>query len=430
MFKNSLKFLVVLSCTLIFECGAQTELRLSLDSARQYALDYNKHLENAGLAVDEARARLMETISKGLPQVNASMDYSNFFASSASLGAMPGFVIEFNPTSNLSVSVTQLVFSGSYIVGVQSAKLYKEVTETNREKSELDIRAQVTQAYYLSLISEKFKTVVEANLQNMRDLLEKTRVMVEFGMAEEVDHDQLSVQTTMLADAVRAAGRQVELSLNMLRLQIGLPADVDIVLTDSMESILSGADFRRSLSQTFSIQDNLDYRLMELQADLAAKHVQLERSAFLPTISGFYNYTEKLLKPEFDITPKHVIGLQASIPIFSSWGRQSRVNQARMNVMIAENQKYLLSQQLLIQEKQLRYNLNTAIEQYESQRANLEVAQRVYENINNKYQQGMLSSLDLTTANGNYLQAENSYISSILQVMEAQIALDKLLNVL
>jgi outer membrane protein len=211
--------LIVLAAT-VSSVSAQTNLALSAEEARQYALEYNKNLRNAGLNIDEAGLMLRETVAQGLPQINATVDYNNFFGSTASLGGMQGMTIEFNPTSNLGVSFTQLIFSGSYIVGIQSAKLYEEITRTSFEQTETEIMAQVTQAYYLSLIAEEARAVVEGNLANIRDLLGKTRAMVDVGMAEEVDYDQLSVQFGMLNDALRAANRQHELSLNMLRLQM------------------------------------------------------------------------------------------------------------------------------------------------------------------------------------------------------------------
>jgi outer membrane protein len=407
----------------------QDPMPLSLEDARTYAIEHNKNLANAGLAVEEAGARLRETIAQGLPQVNATVDYNNFFGSTASLGAFPGMTIEFNPTSNLSVSVGQLIFSGSYIVGIRTARLFREVTETSLEKTELEVRAQVTQAYHLALVSKESRNIIAANLENLSDLQGKTRALVDVGIAEEVDYDQLSVQVSMLNDAVRAADRQVELSLNMLRLQMGMPADREITLTDDLDRIIGRSDFRGSLGRPFSLQENPDFRLMSLQTGLAEKQVQLERTAYLPTLTGFYNFTEKLLKPEFDITPNHVIGLNLSIPIFASGARKHRVDQARINLEVAENQKELLSHQLQIQEKQLRFNLNTALEQYESQLKNMEVARRVYQNFDNKFRQGMISSLDMITANNNYLQAENSYVSALMQLMDAQVALETLLNI-
>jgi outer membrane protein len=431
--QNRSSFKRLLAVFLFMSAGiglsAQTEILLSLDSAKHYALEHNKTLINADLAVDEAGMRLRETIAQGLPQIDASVDYNNFFGSTAeiSFGPVPA-VIEFNPTSNLNLSVGQLVFSGSYIVGIQTARLYREVTAASKEKTELEIKAQVTQAYYLGLVSMRSLSIVEANLENLHDVMKKTRAMVDTGIAEELDYDQLSVQAVMLDNALKAAGRQVELSLNMLRLQMGLDSDVDISLTDNLESIVDHSDFNGTLISPFSVSENIDYQMVDLQKNIAEKQVDLERAAYLPTIMGFYNYTEKLMKPEFDIQPKHVIGLNVTIPIFSSGVRQSRVRQARINLNVVENQKELMSEQLMIREKQLRYNLNNAIEQYESQRANVEVARRVFENIKLKYEQGLVSSLDLTTANNNYLQAENSYISAMMELLNAQVEMDKLLN--
>lgn len=431
MLYNSMKMLFVLTFAMvgtIFHSSAQSQAEFSLESAINHALEYNKTLVNASLAVNESRARLKETIAQGLPQVNATIDYNNFFGSTASLGAFPGMEIEFNPTSNLSISAGQLIFSGSYIVGIQMARLYTQITETSLEKTELDIKAQATQAYYLCLISRRSEEVMQANLNNIKDLLEKTKAMVSVGIAEELDYDQLQVQSGMLENALRAAERQVELSLNLLRLQMGLSAEADVVLTDELDDIIGRLSFNASAAQSFSLEKNLDYQLLQLQTGIAAKQVNMEKAAYLPTITGFYNFTEKLLKPEFDLQPNHVIGFNVNIPIFSSGARYARVSQARINHEIARNQNELVAEQLMIQEKQLRFNLNNALEQYQSQLANLEVARRVIKNINNKFEQGMVSSLDLTTANSNYLQAENSYISSLFQLMEAQTAMDKLLN--
>jgi len=405
--------------------SAQQKMYLSLDSARQYALEYNKNLSNAGLAVDEAGQKLRETIAQGLPQVDATIDYSNFFNSTASIGQMS---FTFNPTSNLNVSVGQLIFSGSYFIGIQTAQLFKEVTETSLEKTELEIKAEVSQAYYLGLVSERSREIVKANLSNMKDILEKTRAMVRVGIAEDLDYDQLSVQENMLENSLKAAERQVELSLNMLRLQMGLDAEVDIILTDNLESIVTRSDFNASLLKPFDLNNHFDYQLLQLQTIISKKQVTMEKSTYLPTITGFYNYTEKIKKPELDFAPKHVVGFNVSIPIFGSGTKQARLNQAKINLKVTENQKELVSEQLLIQERQLRYNLKNAIEQYESQKANAEVAERVYQNIKLKYQQGIVSSLDLTTANNNYLQTENSFIASFLQLLNAYTEMEKFLS--
>ena len=149
---------------------------------------------------------------------------------------------------------------------------------------------------------------------------------------------------------------------------------------------------------------------------------------YFPTVAGFYSHTEKILKSGFDMAPKNLAGVNVSIPIFSSGMRKAKISQAKIRLENGKNNKELLKKHLMIQEKQNRFNLKNAMEQYESHKNNLEVSKRVQENINQKYQQEIVSSLDLTTSNNNYLKAEANYIGAVLQLLEADIALKKLLN--
>jgi outer membrane protein TolC len=169
---------------------------------------------------------------------------------------------------------------------------------------------------------------------------------------------------------------------------------------------------------------------MNSQQLISKKLVDMEVMSWLPSISGFYNNTQKILRPDFDMTPPNIIGLQMNVPIFASGMRKVKWDQARINYESTLNDKALLTDQLLIQEKQLRFNLTTAFEQYKSQKVNVEVSKRVFDNLNLKYEQGLVSSLDLTTANSNYLQSETNYITATMQLLNADLALNKLLNTL
>jgi outer membrane protein len=167
---------------------------------------------------------------------------------------------------------------------------------------------------------------------------------------------------------------------------------------------------------------------MSLQRDMTAKQFSMEKSKFLPTVSAFYNYTEKIKKPELDFAPKNIIGLNVNIPIFSSGKRYYSMTQAKIQLMSMQNQLELVSEQLSIQEKQLRMNLQTAYEQYQLQRNNIELARKVYNNMYVKYSQGVISGLDMTTSNSNLLQAENNYIMSVMQLLESKTAFDTFIN--
>ncbi|KPK83987.1 MAG: hypothetical protein AMS27_11245 [Bacteroides sp. SM23_62_1] len=412
---------------------AQQDLSLTLEEAQSYAIEYNKAIKNAELAVDVAKKRVMETLAAGLPQMDASMNYNNFLGAEIEIKfgeGMPPTRIPFKPTSNLSITVGQLIFSGSYWVGLQTTRIYHDLAKSNYEKSEIEIREQVALAYYSALVSERSVNIIMKNLENINDVYNSTSTMYSVGMAEITDVDQLAVQVSLLENASKSAERQVEMAYNLLRIQLGVSAETNITLTQTLNEILTDVDLLATLSTPLELSKNIDFQMMNKQQLISKKQIDMERMNCLPTITGFYSNTQKVLKPDFDMTPPNLIGLQMNVPIFASGMRKARVDQAKINYETALNNKSLLTDQLMIQEKQLRYNLTTAMEQYESQKENVEVSKRVYDNLNLKYQQGLVSSLDLTTANNNYLQAETNYIMSMMQLLQADLALNKLLNTL
>ncbi|MDD3876914.1 MAG: TolC family protein [Bacteroidales bacterium] len=417
--------LITASLLIMVSLRAQNRLEISLEEAIRYAVDNNRQLKSASYAIQESRASHIATIAQGLPQAEASYDYQNFFNAEAQLGLMK---FEFNPTSNLNFRANQLLFSGSYIVGLQMSKLYKEISEVNFQKTDADIRAQVINSYSLVLISQRSKEIIKQNVVNMEEVLSKTQALVTVGILDETDKDQISLQKAMLENAVRTAERQVEMAINLLRLQLNVPVTTEIILKDNLLNLMVSADVENTIQGIFDINRNFDYRLMELQTSMAAKQLNMERVKFLPTAAGFFNYIEKIKKPELDFQPKSVIGLNISIPLFSSGSRYFNQAKAQYHLRSVENQLSMVADQLHIQESQLRFNLKNAMEQYEVQKENIALAQRVYDNVLLKYQQGVASSLDVTTANSNILQAENSYTMAIMQVLEAKTAMDKLLN--
>ena len=433
MKKISALLILLLMMTGYYRSFAQESLSLSLDAARQYAIDYNKVLKNASLAVDVADKVYRERISAGLPRVDATMDYTNFLGAEIEIKFgedMPPTKIPFKPTSNLSLTVAQLIFNGSYLVGLQAAKISRDMSETNFRRTELQIKEQVALAYYSVLVAEKSVDIIQQNLENIKDIYNKTNTMYKVGMAEITDVDQMSVQVTTLENAAKSLQRQVEMAYNLLRIQLGVTAETKLTLTESLEDIMARMDHLKTLTTPLELNENLDYKLMNSQQLISKKLVDMEVMSWVPTINGFYSNTQKILRPDFDMTPPNILGLQMNVPIFASGMRKAKWDQARINYEVTLNDKDLLTDQLLIQEKQLRFNLNTAIEQYESQKENVIVSKRVFDNLNLKYEQGLVSSLDLTTANSNYLQSETNYITATMQLLNADLALNKLLNTL
>jgi outer membrane protein TolC len=152
---------------------------------------------------------------------------------------------------------------------------------------------------------------------------------------------------------------------------------------------------------------------------------------FLPTLSVYYQYSKLTYFGKdagFSMTPPNMIGASVSLPIFSSGSRVAKIKEAKLNLQKMQNTVQSTEDALYVQERQLRYNLVSALENYENQTDNINVSQRVFNNILNKYKYGMSSSLDVTNASNNLITAQSNYVQSIMTLLNAQIELETLMN--
>ena len=222
--------------------------------------------------------------------------------------------------------------------------------------------------------------------------------------------------------------RTVAVNYNLLRLQLGLEAGAPLKLSDGLEVFLENDKSNRLYLEKFDINNNVSYQLVNTQTELNKKLLGIEKWSYAPTISGSYNFNYKILKPALDMSPKHTAGVTMSIPVFSGMQRDSKVKQAKITLEQTYLQKDLLEDQLNVQDEQLKFNLKNAMENYSLQKENIDVATRVLQNYQRKYELGAVSSLDLTQANNNYLQAETNYTEAVLTLLQAQVSLEKLYN--
>jgi outer membrane protein len=408
---------------------AQETLVLSLDSAVNYAIRHNKTLANSRYNIDKSSQQIKEAISKGLPQIDASLDYTNFLGAEASLQlnpSAPPAIIEFNPTSNFKASASQLIFNGNYIVGVQLSKLAKALTEQSYQKDELNVKEQTAQSFNMILISEQILNTFRENLKNAEKLYEQTMNLANAGILEQTEAKKLLVMVASINNAVKSSERQVEMAYNLLRLNLGLSSDKQIELSTTLDELAETIPLVPV--ESFQIENNVDYKLISMQGEMSEKSIEMAKASYLPSLVAFYSYTEKIKKPVFDMTPKNVLGVTFSMPILSGGMRRSQLNQARIDLDISMNTKDLLKDQLSLQEKQLKYNYENLLEQYYSQKSNVQVAKEVLDQMNRKLQQGVASSLDLTSANNEYLAAETDLTGTLLQLLNAKLALNKLNN--
>lgn len=405
--------------------GGVQKQELTLKKAVEYAVEHNKQLQASRKDIDLYKEKVRESISQGLPQISGKMDYNTNFGYKMNFG---GASLKMKDQANVGASVSQLIFSGQWILGIQTSKVAEKIANQQVDITELDVKEAVFNTYYLILVSERIRGILEKNLQNMNKILEHTQNMYNAGTVEVTDVDQIRITVGQLKNNLLSIERTVDVNYNLMRLQLGLQAGTPLGLTEPLESFLIQEDYVKLAVKQFEINNNAEFKLIQTQEQLNRKMVGLQRWTYAPTISGTYGYNYKMLKPEFDMSPKHSAVLTMDIPIFSGFQRKAQLEQAKIELEKTSLNKSLLEDQLYLNEEQYKFDLKNATENYMLQKDNINVARRVLENIQRKYEQGMVSSLDLTQANNNYLQAENDYTNACLTLLQAKIQLERLHN--
>lgn len=406
---------------------ADSLLQLSLEDAQRHALEHNRSLKNAALEVQVAEARRWQTLATMLPQVSAKADYSNMFGYSMDLGqfkiSMPNS-ITFNGTASVTLS-------GAQVVGVQLEKIAGRMADISLKQTEQEVSDQVKTLYYSALAMEETVDLLEQNLVNLEKLQQHTLRSVEVGVAEQTDADRISVQVTSMKTSLNSTRRQLEMIYNSMRLQLGLNVSTELALTQSVDDLMQVDNALALLDTEFVLDNNYNFQLLSENVALAQKQIALKKWEFAPTLSAFYQYTKvEYMSDEMTMrsTPPNMFGLSLNVPIFSSGSRLKGVKMAQLAYQQQVNTYDDTREALLVQHRQLMYNLSSSFESYLSQKENMTVAQRLFDNVSRKYEHGMASSMDVTNTGTELVAAQSSYVQALLEVVTARIELEQLLN--
>lgn len=441
-----------------------TTLRLSLEEAQHYAVEHNAAMQNADLETKKAELSRWKTLSTMLPQVKAGFDYQNMcgytmnFGSrgmdmssmmpeSVTLGTLGTFPLTFNypateessesssgiamnPSGTFSITAS-IALTGAQIVGTMLQNIAMKMTDISRQQTEQETRANVKNVYVSILVMEQTVGLLDSSLANMERLAATSQSAVDVGASEQVDADKLQVQVASLRSSINSTRRSLQMLRNSLLLQLGADVDAQIELTTTVDDILNVDNAAQLLSRGFDIERNYNYRLLEQNEKLAKSNVTMAWMDFTPTLSAYYQYSAKTYfgKDEgFNMTPPNMVGANVSLPLFSSGTRLANIKSAKIDYQEAVNNKRQAEDGLRVQYNQLRYDLATALETYDIQSRNLEVTQRVFNNVAEKYRYGRASSLEVTTASTDIISAQSNYIQAVMSVVSAQISLENLLN--
>jgi outer membrane protein TolC len=422
---------------------AQDTAYFSLKEALDFAVENNLNAENARIEVAIADQRVWEATATGLPQVNASINYNYNINLATTL--IPDFLGD--PTDKIEVQFgtkhfatagivgNQMIFSGAFIIGLQASRIYRDFSQRNQERTEQDVRQAVMSNYYLVLLGENTLKALLGNLENVRSSYEETRELLSAGFVEEIDADQLEVTVTALQNSVLSMERQLVATKNLLKYQMGLSREHIIMLTDSLANLVEQIDFESTLNSSFNLEENIDYQLLNEQERLALMDLKLKRTEYLPTLSAFYSLDYTAQRDEFNFLDRNenwfdasVVGLSVNIPIFSSGLRRSGVAQKQLAFEQAKNNRVFASEGLEIEFQQAKYDFANALEQYSAERRNLELSEKVVSVTRQKYDEGLATSLELTQVNDQYINTLGDYTTAMVEVLNAKIKIDLLMN--
>lgn len=405
-------------------------LSLSLKQAQDYAIQQNRTLKNASLAVQQAYAARWQTIAAMLPQVDGSYTYSNYCGYSATL-SMGGMDAKINMPNVGALGVTASIgLSGQAIVGVLLNNIAIEMKKISLEQSESELRGSVRAAYVSVLALQSIAGLLDSSLVNIRELETITQYAVTAGASEQTAADQIRVRVNTLKNSINAQKRSIELATNSLKVLLDVPADTKLTLTDSLESVLSPESVLSLLGANFAIENNLSYQLLQKNVELAEKNVHMAGWAYGPTLGVGYNFTDQHYYGEggMRMTPPNTVQVTVRMPLWSSGKRAAGVVEKKIALEEAKNTLSETTDNLEIQYRQLCYNLTNAYETYENEKDNIDVTQRVFMSATNKYKYGASSNLELTNASNDLINAQSSYVQAILSLVNAQVELEKFLN--
>jgi outer membrane protein TolC len=421
------------------------ELKFSLEEAQAYALENSYQSRSAKLEVEKSQKKVNETIGTGLPQVNASASYQNYLElpvqviPAESFGGPPGefaeVVFGVEQQMGFDATATQLIFDGSYFVGLQAAKVYKELAENDLDRSELDVNNLVLRSYASVLVAESTAEVQKGILDNLESNFDEAEARFEAGFLAQEDKDQIELLYINAKNAFQQAQRQIPITRAQLKYILGVPLSNTIVLTDSLFPLLESLPGEEFLQADYDVINHIDYKIAATQLEASELLMKQQKSNYLPKLNAFFTYQENSFSNEFDFFsgaqwyPTQLLGLNFTLPIFSGLSRHNQVQQAKIEMEQVDLNRQAIEQQLQINVNKAKSDYLFALQQFENRKENWKLAQRIYRNTEVKYREGLSGSTDLTQANNQRDESLANYVQAALQLINSKAELNQALNI-
>ncbi|WP_396591017.1 TolC family protein [Allomuricauda sp. R78024] len=429
----------------LFSQAQEDKSSFSLDEAIAYALQHNYSVINADRDIVDAQKQKWETIAGGLPQIDGAISYQNQLKQPVSqipaefFGGEPGTFQEvvFGQPQSATATATlkQQIFDGSYIVGVQATKAFLSYSQNNKEKTDLDVRKAVVEAYGNVLLAQESVLISENNKATLEKNLYETKRIYENGLGDEESVDQLQITLSSIESQLKNARRLEKITLQMLNLMMGLPITSPTELTESLDDLAQKQIDLGLLDSEFNIENNVDYRLaLNLNEQRYYEH-KLEKSRALPSLNAFVNYGGNSFSDSFNFLSsgqkwfgQSILGFDLNIPIFSSLKRSASTQRAKIALEKAKTQFTEAQEQIRLQLESAKSDYILSIEEYDTSKQNLKLAERIENKNQIKYSEGLATSFELRQAQTQLYSTQQEYLQSMVDVINRKTQLEIILN--
>ncbi len=438
---NYLTLIIYLSFILSAKAQqADTVASFSLPQAIDYAQTHHNAILNARIDEDIAKNTVRQTIGIGLPQISGNANFQDFIKVPTTL--LPGeffgqpgtqvpvqFGVKFQ--SSAGIELNQLLFDGSYLVGLQASKTFKELSGKNLTRTRIETTVAVTKAYYSVLVSNEQLGLLDANLARLRKSLKDTEAMFKNGFVEKIDVGRLTVLSNNLETERENVIRLLALNVNLLKFQMGMTINSRLTLTDSITGLQ--ADQAVAVVDTGAYRSRIEYSLLQTQLKVNEFDLKRYKSQYLPSLSAFGSSSQSFQANKFSELydrnfPTTVVGLRLSVPIISGGIRLYQVRNAKLLVLKTQNDLNNLQNGINLEVEQSRTTYLNGLRSLDNQKRNMDLAQEVLRVTKIKYEQGVGSSIEVTSAETSLKEAQNNYITALYDLLINKVNLDRSLG--
>jgi outer membrane protein len=417
--------------------------KLTLLQAQDYAIKNANSVTQSRYDEELAQIQVDQVLAVGLPQLNGSVQFQNFLNLPTSIipGAIfgaPGqdvkvqFGVPYQMTAGLTGS--QLLFDGSWFIGMQASKEYTQLAALKTKKSEFEIKHQVAQSYFLAVIAKETIQLYEEGKKLIAQSLQETKALFKEGFVEEQSIDQLQLALNEWESRIIIAQANASLTLDLLKFNMGMPLNTEVELQDNTNSLTSEAS-TALLEAKFVIENNFDVQMINKAMSLQGLNIKSKKAALLPNLAGFYNLQTQALRREFDFAdtkkqwfPVQLWGVQMNVPILSGGGRYKSIKRAEVELAQLNANSNMAKQGAQLAYKNAQTGYLTALKSVENSKASMELSNKIFTKTNLKFKEGIGTSFELTQVNNQVLQSQGAYVQSLLQMLNAKDQLQKALN--